>query len=463
MPLAGRYGDPDPSLTPEDLGMTVPQTVVSQQNTLDNQPYIKDTFVNRTAFNPTTYADDFKLLQRYISGSRITVTYFLISTPTGGLQRSEVIDPSSLRNPVQTSYTQINNFEIVIQEKGLQSSFDAEKMESKVVGVALLYPGMAPRMGDLFVTPIGDSKFGVFQIMAVDRLSYRQGSNHKITFFLREYATDEGIASIKLSVTKEVWFDKQTYLGDATTLLKADSYFYLKTLRQMRGILIRYYYNTFYDKSISSILSPDGIYDPYLVNYLNSKISIQDSIKRPTQLFPGLQNYENSLWSRLTEVTNRQLTNIQSNYNVIRYRFSFLDISITSVVNRLMIALENPNQVAIRETIQELIPPQRPIPFSIGGVGGRGARYYDVITDATGYVLSMNFYTGDKVAMTPFEFLVYAVIYERRVDDIADFIDSYVNTYAQLTYAEQYYFIPIYLWMMDVAIGTITAPNDFMT
>lgn len=475
MPLASRQGPPDPTPDPDGVA---PQTITTMQTALDQVPYIEDTFVNKTSFNPETYAEQFQLLQRYASGSRIKVTYFLISTPTGGFQRSTDIDQSNSRSSLKTSYTQINNFELVMQGP-IRNTFDQDTKETKVFGEALLYPGMKPRMGDELVMPIGDANYGIFRVTGVERLSYRQGSNHKITYFLNRIATDDDINYMKASVTEELWFDQATYLGDATTLLKADSYRYLKIMRQMRNILIRYYYNTFYDKSMSSIIAPNGSYDPYLVNYLTSKISIEDSIYRPVQLYPGFQNYENTLWSRLNDITNRQLTNIQANYSYALYRAGRMDVMITSLVNRLMIAMDNPNRVAMG-------PPLTTEPFiSIPGSGppppgicstppdGRfdpgsyntpcGIEPLLYVSTQEGYVFTSNFYTNNKAAMTPFEFLVWAVIYDRQINDIGDFINTYINQYTSLTFDEQYYFIPLYLWLIDVGINQISAPSDFMT
>jgi hypothetical protein len=471
MPLAGRQGPPDQPVTDPDG--TVPQTVVTMETALDQQEYIRDTFVNKTAFNPQTYAEQFGILQRYVQGSRIRVTYFLLSTPTGGLQRSDAIDQSNMRSALRTSYTQINDLEIVMQGP-LKSTFKGESKETDLNGEALLYPGMRPRMGDEFIMSIGDSVYGIFRVTGVERLAYRQGSNHKITFFLNRYASDEDVQVLKQSVTEEVWFDKETYLGDTTTLLKSESYGYLKALRQMRLLLIRYYYNTFYDKKMSSIMSPEGIYDPYLVAYLNGKISISESIYRPIQLYPAIQNYENSIWSRLTDITNRRLTSIQPNWNLVEYRATRWDVQITSLINRRMISLNNPTRQAMApptdpgETIwlPGTQPPQQPqgeCPQNIPPYSGWGEiidpLFY--ISSAEGYVLSTNFYTGNKTAMTPFEFLVYAVIYDRKINDIGDLINSYLNPYTSLTFDEQYYFIPLYLWLIDVAISQISAPNDF--
>ena len=459
MPLASRTGNPTSSI-PD--GITPTQPRIREEIALDHQPYIEDTFINKTAFNPKTYAEELGLLQRYVSGSRISVTYFLRSTPTGGLQRAESIDPSSMRSPVQTSYTEIKNFEIVIQGKGLQSEFNQDSRETKITGEALLYPGMKPHLGDLFITPIGDATYGVFQVMDSTRLTYRQGSNHRIIFFLREYATEEGVAQIRQSVTKTVWFDKETYLGDATTLLKEDTYFCLKTLRQMRPILIRYYYNTFFDKHLGSIVSPEGVYDPYLVTYLTSKISLLESIYRPVQLYSGIQNYENSLWARLTDVMNRTLIGLQQNYNVVQYRVTRWDVAITSLVNRNMIALDNANRQAMAASVDTTTTPA-PAP-QWGGQGAPSLGWsLPLVSTNTGYVLSPNFYTANKAMMTPFEFLIYAVICNRRLVEIKDFIDCYLVKYSELSYDEQYYAIPLYLWLIDVAIDGIAAPNSFMT
>lgn len=466
MPLASRTGGPvvPPINPPISNDQTVPTTM---QSVLDHQPYIEDTFVNRTAFNPQTYADEFRLLQRYISGSRVQVTYFNLSTPTAGLQRSESIDPSMIRNPIQTSYTQINNFEIVFQGHGLQSSFSQDSSETLIAGEALLYPGMQPRMGDLFVMQIGDSKFGILQVSSVERLTYRQGASHKINFFVREYGTEAAVAIIQQSVTAEVWFDKETYLGDATTLLREDSYIFLQTFRQMRRLLIGYYYNTFYDKTVDSILSPEGVYDPYLVQYLNAKISITDSIVRPRQLFPGLQNYDNSLWSRLTDVTNRRLINIQSSYNLIKYRVSRWDVSITGLVNRVMIGLDNPNRLLINQItpypIPDTPPGITPSSSTLPGMGTGTFRELEYIQTLPGYIFTTNFYTGDKTLMTPFEFLIYAVIYDRKISDLRGFIEGFLNQYSLLTLDEQYYSIPLYLWLIDLGIVQISGPHAYLT
>lgn len=563
MPLASRSGH----LSPVGLDKPIENKSISQEEIIDHSPYVEDTYVNMTSLNPETYAEEFKLLQRYSLGSRISVTYFLNSTPTAGLQRATAIDPSSLRSQDQKSYTEIKNFEIVIQGKGIRSDFNQESNETKVTGEALLYPGMKPRLGDLFITPIGDAVYGVFQVMNISRLTHRQGSNHRISFFLREYASDERISQIRESVTKTLFFDKEIYLGDTTTLLKSESYHALKVLRSSRTLLIRYYYNTFYSKELDSIMSPQGIYDPYLVHYLNSKISIVDSVKRPLQLYPGHQNYENSIWYRLTDVTNRTLVGLQSNYTVDKYKVSRWDVSITSLVNRTLITLENANRQAMEQSVNNLkavLPIISPtgmvtndnytisimplkiefkspvylesivitsgsntlvqgIDWTVGDVDTTliskilntdptftgtlitsinilsslqlpylitysyqlywpriesidySSRRHSNRTQPSvswslipilqghGYVLSPNFYASDKTTMTMLEFLIYSVIKERKFIGIKDFIDGYLLRYTELTYDEQFYFIPLYLWLVDMAIDNISAPDAFMT
>jgi hypothetical protein len=454
MPLAGPLGPPDLNQLP---AVPAPPPPPTAEQVIDDQNYVVDTFINKTAMNPQTYAQDFQLLQAYAAGSRVTVgSYFLLSTPNGSIQRADAIDPSTLRSSVQTSYTEIRNLELVIQDRGLQSTFNGDTAETRITGAALLYPGMHPRNGDLFVMPIGDNTFGIFQVTGADRLTYRQGSNHKITFFLREYASPDFMATIRRSVTKTVWFDKITYLGDATTLLNEDSYNCLSDLRQLRKILIRHYYNTFYDKEMDSIIARNGSFDPYLVTFLNGNISIVESIYRPVQLYPAVENYENSLWSRFTETTNQTLVGLQSQCNYQQFGATRFDISITSLINRVVVTLENPN----RQQLSAIVP----VPdYSVALPVGPGLQDSLVpVTTNQPYVLSQNFYAGDKTAMTPFEFLIYAVIQTRQIANLRDFIDGYLKRYTDLSYDERFYIIPIYLWLIDVGIDGIAATNTLL-
>ena len=470
MPLVTRFGFPQSVPQPNPDGIPTPSNP-TMQAVLDQQPYIKDTFVNKTAYNPETYADEFGLLQRYAAGSRIQVTYFMLSTPTGGMQRADMIDQSNMRSPNQTSYTQINNLEIAMQG-GLQSSFDGTTTESKVFGEALLYPGLRPRLGDTFVTSIGDGVFGIFIVTSVTRLTYRQGANHRINFFLSRYAQQADIDILKQSVTQEVWFDKDTYLGDSTTLLKSNSYSYLQTLRKAKMMLTRYYYNTFYDKSMNTIMAPNGTYDPYLVNFLNSIISIRDSIHRPLQLYSAFQNYENTIWGRLCDPINNTLINLQSGYNYVLYQVTRYDVYTTALVNRQMIYIFNPNAQAIatestsagNSTSNIMYPPIDGGPSSIAQQDNLDELY--LVSSAAGYVLSTNFYTSTTNAMTSLEYLIYEAITLRAIaspDFISEFINGYLSQYTQLTLDEQYYYIPLYLWLIEFCITNIAAPNSFMT
>ena len=380
------------------------------------------------------------------------------STPTAGLQRADAIDPSSLRSPINTSYTEIRNLEIVVQGHGLQPEFNPENQETKVTGEALLYPGLKPRNGDLFITPMGDALFGVFQVTSETRLTYRQGANHRITFFLREYATNDGIEIIRRSVTKIAYFDKTTYLGDATTLLSEESYRWYQTLQRMRHVLIKEYFKAFFDKQMNSIIAPNGTYDPYLVQFLNGMISILDSQQRPGQLYAAIQNYDCSLWGRMNDATNRTLTGLQSAFNLMRFEVSRWDIAITAVANRVIVILDNPTQQSLIET--PIVPSYYVPPSPVSTVM---QSLKPVSMNQSGYVLSANFYNGDTSLMTPIEYMIYTTIVERKLIAMGDFIDGYLTRYAELSYEQRFYAIPLYLWLIYVGVNNISITNTFMT
>lgn len=471
MPLVSSIGFPQtvPSKNPEG---TLPTKNPTMQNTLDQQPYVADSFVNRNAYNPETYADQFGLLQRYSLGSRITVTYFMISTPLDGLQRSTDIDQSNVRNSIQTNYTQINNLEIVMQA-GLRYDFDNQTTESRVTGEALLYPGLKPRMGDEFVMSVSDGTFGIFRVTKIDRLAWRQGSNIRITFFYNRQATNEEINVLTSSVTKVVYFDTSTYLGDTTTLLKEQSYVNLQTLKQMKQVLTKYYYDNFYNSGFSSLIAPANYYDPYIVKFMNSITTISDTHYKPLQLYQAIANFESTIWGRLLDPINNTLNNINQQALYVKFRANRWDVYITPVVNELMIYVENPTKLLIKQeqNNSDIDISTSLDNFSLGYIPGSfqsALKQLQYISTIDNYIFSSNFYSGNTTEMTLFEYTVYYAVTKKSLgsdNDISVFIDTYLSSYTQLTLDQQFNFIPIYLYLIDLAIKTTTNPNSigFMT
>lgn len=447
MALAPRSGTPGPA------PIQNAPAFVSTVTALDQAPMVKDTFINRTALNPTTYADEFKMLQGYLRGARIQVTYFMNASPL--IDRlTDTVDHSTVQNTIHTSYTHIRNFELTLTEQGLQTAYNGDNNETRVTGEAMTYPGTEPRKGDIFLYKLGDNQIGKFQVSDIERLSFRQGSNFKITFYLTEYATESSIQLLIDSATRTVVFDKETYLGDATTLLEEDSYIYLKTLRGLRGVIIGHYFRSYYDNIMATVVDKNGTYDPYLVTWLLSRISIEESRNRPSQIYASMINYEYTIWDRLNDRFATSLEGLQSEFDYLRFRPTRLNAGITPLMNRTFVSIVAKTDVAA-------IPDSDPTsPSFVRPTTDSNYRFNDVdleyVHHYTDYVLSANFYSGNVSLMNEFEHLVYTAIKTKKINNIKTFIETYLNNYTSLDANTKFYRIPLYIYLIDTAISQLT-------
>lgn len=407
-------------------------------NTIDDVTarisYVEDTFITKTAMSPSNYAEEYGAIVSYGDGSRVIVTYFSRGADSENKKTSDA-DVSISRNPIHTSYTKIKQFEITFTE-AYTADFNTDNMESKAIGTAITYPGFKPVIGDIFYMDINDGNIGSFKITSVKRLAVRQGASHQISFILDQVVTTEYNKNIHRSVTKELTFDKATYLGDGTTLFEDDEFRQLQTLRRLRPTIIRYYYSQFYNESYNSLFSPDGIYDPYLVEFVNSKVSLLESGKRAAQLYPPITNYERTIWSRLTEPYTTSLHNLRSQYAHVRGESSRYDAGITTLINKPFVFIKASDDAKYNRHVVEL----------------------DVHED---YVLSSNFYTDNTESLTYLERAIKEIVFTREIMDIADVIHILLDNFAELPLDKAFYYIPLYIHIIDVCINTLTNANRF--
>jgi hypothetical protein len=412
---------------------------------LDKVKYVKDTFITRTAIDPKTYAEEYGNLLGYIKGSYVIVTYY--NNDTVSDLKSQTIDQTTISNTIHESYTKINKMELIFSEQ-LQFSYDKDRNVSIISGVALVYPGIVPIKGDLFIMTLNDGKSGIMHIGSVERIGYRQGAFHKVTFTQRYYAEDDSFAKIEASVSNTVNFVKSTFLGDSTTLLKTDQFNQLKRLEAIKDTIIKYYYTRYFRSDIGSIMhpSPENYYDPYLVNFLTSRISIRQSINRAKQLYPSLPYYEFSIWDMFNDKFNTDVTILMNNFSFYQLTPTYFDANITSLINQKFIILSNPNDI------------QTPLTGSIDGdelIGYSMYKNSTKISEDSYYIFSKAFYDAEIDKMNDLEKLVYDTITNKSVTDITSFLDI-VTVYNKLSLSDGFYTIPIYMWLIDMAIATLT-------
>jgi hypothetical protein len=435
------------ALTPRSGSIVAPSVQTDSQSKIDvtdvlNQPpFIQDITRDRTAFNPITFSDEFSALQGYVYGSRVTCIYFWRQVLFDNRQ-SDAIDFSNVRNLINQNYICINNYEITIITE-IEMIYNEAISETTINAEAVLYPGLTPNLADVFTFALSNGQYALCKITATEPLSIRQGRMHKIKFTVQKYASAPDVQILVDSSVRQVEFDKETYLTQAYTLLESSDYNYLLTLRTLRPILIKYYYSNFYNSGTASVMGPTpdtlGTYDPYLNKFLNAKISIEDTVVRSTQLPVKPNIYARTIWSRLLDRNNTAVADLWTQWvSQIKLKH-YTDVYINGLLNKYTVNMIG-NSTAANVTAN-------PTEFDQGD----------------NYVFSQNFYSGNVTDMTALEALVYSVIQTKSIpctvgntSGVFALINIYLNTYQSLSLDDAYYLIPIYLYLLDTGISTLT-------
>lgn len=417
---------PNP-VTPPVTNPTNTQTpIIQQTDVLENFPIVKDPAFERMAFDVTQYPDAVTAIQGFLKGHRITVTYFQSLNQTIDV-RTNIVDSPTMRANIHSAYRRINNLEITLQDPLQFTYTDPNTALSQVTGNAAFYPGMNPKIGDIFLLTVGDNKVGEFKITSVTPGSWRNQRAYMAQFLMFAYLSQDDMNFLSSATTQTVVFDKANFLGDTVSLLTEDKYQDLQTLRQMRQILALYYFRKFYDSSYGSFFRPtDQLYDPYVVKYMASAVEYILTKKRPQQLLANVDDtYDNTIWSRLNQSYNLSLTDLNTQYRTNQNTPTTTDPTITTLANHYYLVVDQQDMTL-------------------------DASFY------APYIFSTAFYTGDTVHMSLWEDFVYQALTTRILTDTHTLITQYINTYQSLSPLDQFYHIPFYLALIDIAVQSIT-------
>lgn len=303
-----------------------------------NEHVRKSSFTDATAYNVDRYPDGLNLTFAYGAGHPKEVIYYLQDNPNL-LGRANPTDLSTgATSDIHTSYLKIPNLEMRF-DKPVDISYQETDGHLEITGSAVMYPGMKPNIGDVFLTNTADGMIALMVVRAVRRLSISQSTYHAITYNLRSLVTPEIQENLDKRTVSVAYFDKTKYFTENYTLLKYDSYITLKELVQLRLELIHWYMDKYYDQIVQSIMHPDGYFDPYLVKYLQAKVSVKDYPRRAVQLFPNLYNYQKSIWYAMTEGKSRHTFFVEDKWRLVKYTPNYHATGITSLVGKYFVQL----------------------------------------------------------------------------------------------------------------------------
>lgn len=306
---------------------------------ITDEALIKRTFLNNTAVNVDAFSDNISMISGYPEGRIISVTYYSQSAPVTDVQSKVLITNIATIDSVHLRFKEIRDFEIRCPSE-FSYEYDTSNNLSTITGEATILPNFSPFVGDLFLYQLQNGKIGVFIVTEVSRLALNHESYHHIKFVLLEFL-DNTKRDILNRCSDVYYFDKTKFLTGNHAFLTSETYIQKNELTRIRLEIIQDYMNRFYTKSFSSFVRPDGIYDPYVVEYWNKKISYKDCNVRPIQLLVAMDNFHKTIWGVLTTNPIKVVSNIDKYSKVQQYDTHFWSVNITSLLGHKFLTVGN--------------------------------------------------------------------------------------------------------------------------
>lgn len=422
---------------------------------------VENTFINQTAVNEDAFRERMDLVAGFPEGRIIIVTYFSQNKPITDMMSAVVDMTSTAKDDVHIAWTQIRNFELRCSND-MSFEYDEDSNKSSIKGEAVVFPRFTPRVSDIFLYELRNGKIGVFRVTAVRRLAVGQDTYHSINFTMQEFLTAPTRDLLQKQSTRIAYFDKQKFLVGNTSMLTTDGFQQKKELEHIRLEIIENYVERFYDTEYSTFIRPDKIYDPYIVEYWNKKVSIQDTTPhiRPTQILISVSNYRKTIWAVLTNNPIKNLNNVERTWNIETYHSTFWGVNITSLLGRKFITVgdeaDSNNNYSINHKGEPILLdplpmfhkklPEEVIDRHIDRDFHRAVKEFywkfpearhgrmkpiekkphkfpfqkeaktnEITGEKAHYALSLNFYNGSS-AMDPFEHIVYDLVTNKEVD-----------------------------------------------
>lgn len=346
---------PTPAAPVNTPGITAKEAVVlkNPDQELTKRKYVINTVNNQTAVNMERLPDVIADLKGFAEGSPVKVTYYKENYSETDVKGKPDDNEGGLHG-VHKSVLKIHGMELRLTSS-LEYEHDTTENATKLSGEAFTYPGFIPENGDMFIYEISVGKFGLFNVNEIPTpMSIHGSTYYKIRFSLIEYMSPEREAEINKGVVDEAWFDKTRFLAEPGALLRHDEYVEMKFLTKQRMKMIHYHRSKFLDETLMySYIRPDGVYDPYVVDFLLRTLDFGECGSLATQLYDLAPLKSMSVWSALID-ENIPLEGVPLTTILDVYRLGSKSVMTNSLINRQYIYFKKSDK-SLQDYFDELI------------------------------------------------------------------------------------------------------------
>lgn len=343
-----------PSPVPQASDTTIPELVPKVRElgdvpdeSLADQSFVFDTYHNKTSVNTDRRAQTVADLKGFAEGSPLIVTYYkqiYAETDTQGIQK----DVDVMQHRAHKSSLKIHGFEIRLLGS-VQYEHATDDNTVTVKGEAVTYPGFQPNTGDKFIMELDSGKYAEMDVYDVPyRMSIKSAAYYKIQFQLNRWIDEDRIRALDDSVINEAWFDKQRFLNENGALLYRAEYVDMKFFELQATQMVTYYCSKYLDKQVMfSYIRPDGIYDPYITDFMLKITDFNEAGQVAAQLYKDAPCMDVSVWRALLSETV-PLHAVPSSAIVLQRVLGSKTVMANSLINKKYVAWEK-NSISLAD------------------------------------------------------------------------------------------------------------------
>lgn len=182
------------------------------------------------------------------------------------------------KDPLYQPYNLLLGLEILVNTPlGTVQNQSTNEVQSE--GMATMYPGVIPNVGDVFIADIGDGKAGVFQITQSEKRSFSKDSAFIIYYkYIRE-VDQIYIDKLNEAVIEKYHFIKNYIYAGKNPLVLSKDFILIKELEQYANSLIKYYFDVYFNNELSTLLIPEQnnfTYDHFLVKNISKFFNVTE-------------------------------------------------------------------------------------------------------------------------------------------------------------------------------------------
>lgn len=380
------------------------------------------------SLNVERQSDIIRALRGYVGGSVIKVTYYHKMDPMTDDQALDN-DISASQSSVHDAFLKINNFELRLPS-GFSFNYSQDNHESELTLTGTTYAGFEAKIGDIFLYEFDQGKLGKFLITTPPkRLSIRSGTCMEITGYMQQIMDIADVRDFERGVREVSWFVKDRFLLDDSALVSSDEMVITEQLKDKVSELTPYYIETFFDRAtMNTFMRKDGVYDPYVVAFVQNVMDYTETHLRPEQLLPEMTFERFGFYAKILNPKQVPMTTYKDTCVLLTMERTTLSTRLNALLNKDYLKLIAADDTAYPNTSKH--------PYGV-------------------YTHSETL--DDELAGT-FHELIHTYWTLRNID--ADLLLRLMTEYTELTDDEQFYIIPVYLYLARLIIDGVISGAD---